>query len=100
MNGVFCPLYNITRFRINNTQSTHVIEPSFADNLTINGVLVEDFNILSDGTVVLTLSDFLFDHRHVVDEILHALPRTNEGLFAQKHGKLKEFIYLYIYSFF
>ncbi|XP_047483842.1 uncharacterized protein LOC125035460 isoform X2 [Penaeus chinensis] len=56
------------------------------DNLTVNGVPVEGLDVLSDGTVVLTLSDFLFDHRHVVDEILHALPRTNEGLFVQKHG--------------
>ncbi|XP_063591584.1 uncharacterized protein LOC134768747 [Penaeus indicus] len=56
------------------------------DNLTVNGVSVEGINVLSDGTVVLTLSDFLFDHRHVIDEILHTLPRTNEGLFVQKHG--------------
>ncbi|XP_042890298.1 uncharacterized protein LOC122265196 isoform X2 [Penaeus japonicus] len=56
------------------------------DNLTVDGVSVEGVNTLSDGTVVFTLSDFLFDHRLVLEEVFQTLARSGGGLFDQKHG--------------
>ncbi|XP_064082892.1 uncharacterized protein LOC135198850 [Macrobrachium nipponense] len=42
-------------------------------NLMISGVPVEDVETLPDGTHIYTLSDFLFDHKFLVNEALRKL---------------------------
>ncbi|XP_069166679.1 uncharacterized protein [Procambarus clarkii] len=46
------------------------------DQITVNGVNVDDVETLSDGIVAYTLDGFLFDHQSRVDKAFHKLQKT------------------------
>ncbi|XP_045625557.2 titin homolog isoform X2 [Procambarus clarkii] len=61
--------------------------------ITVNGISVEEVVTLADGTKMLILSDFLFNHQAKVDEAFHKL-LSHRRRSSQLHKRSTEFTVL------